>query len=134
MAWTIEVTENAAEEIADLPEDMQARFIHIGELLIAHGPSHVGGPHVDHIRGKLWEMRMKGKDGIARAIYFTASSQRIVVVRAFVKKTPKTPNREIDLAMERMDQFNEQDRELQRVEEKPSREREDPRRVRRPRK
>ena len=34
---------------------------------------------------------MKGKDGIARAIYVTASGERMVVVHAFTKKTQKTP-------------------------------------------
>ena len=40
---------------------------------------------------------MKGKDGISRAIYVTATGQRVVVVRVFVKKTQKIPKREIDL-------------------------------------
>jgi phage-related protein len=52
---------------------------------------------VKHLEGPLWEMRMKGKDGIARAVYVTASNQR-VVVRVFPKKTQKTPRREIELA------------------------------------
>jgi len=43
----------------------------------------------------------KGKDGIARALYVTTWRQRIVIVRAFVKKTKKTPRREIELAFER---------------------------------
>ena len=37
-------------------------------------------------RGALWEMRMKGKDGIARAAYVTATGHRVVVVHVFVKK------------------------------------------------
>ncbi len=44
---------------------------------------------------------MKGKDGIARALYVTASDQRVVIVRVFTKKTQKTPRREIRLALER---------------------------------
>jgi phage-related protein len=66
------------------------------------GPHRVSEPHVKHLRDKLWEMRLKGKDGIARAIYFAATGRRLVVVRAFVKTTQKTPKREIDLALERM--------------------------------
>ena len=54
-----------------------------------------------HLEGSLWEMRMKGKDGVSRAIYVTARGRRVVVVRVFVKKTQKTPRREIDLALER---------------------------------
>ena len=56
---------------------------------------------VRHLEGKLWELRMTGRDGIARAIYVTASGQRVVVVRAFVKKTQKTPLRELEIARQR---------------------------------
>jgi phage-related protein len=49
---------------------------------------------------------MKGKDGISRAIYVTARGQRVVVVRVFVKQTPKTPRREIDLALQRAKEVN----------------------------
>ena len=58
-------------------------------------------PLVKRLEGPLWEMRMKGKDGISRAIYVTAKGRRVVVVRVFVKKTPKTPQQEIDLALKR---------------------------------
>lgn len=44
---------------------------------------------------------MKGKDGISRALYVTVRDKRVVVVRVFVKKTQKTPRREIDLALQR---------------------------------
>ena len=54
-----------------------------------------------HLEGQLWEMRLVGRDGIARAIYVTASSMRVVVVRAFVKKTQRTPRRELVLARQR---------------------------------
>lgn len=58
-------------------------------------------PHVRHIRGQLWELRLKGKAGIARALYITARERRVVIVRAFLKKTEKTPTGEIDLALQR---------------------------------
>jgi Phage derived protein Gp49-like (DUF891) len=51
--------------------------------------------------GKLWELRLTGRDGIARALYVTAIGRRVVVVRAFVKKTQKTPPAEIKLALRR---------------------------------
>jgi phage-related protein len=58
-------------------------------------------PHVKHLRGPLWEMRMRGRDGISRALYVAAAGQRVVIVRVFVKKTQKTPSREIELALSR---------------------------------
>ena len=45
-------------------------------------------------------MRLTGRDGIARALYVTAIGRRVVVVRAFLKKTQKTPRAEIDLALQ----------------------------------
>jgi phage-related protein len=57
--------------------------------------------HVRHIRGPLWEIRLKGKAGIGRALYVTRREQRVVILRAFIKKTEKTPAREIELALER---------------------------------
>ena len=49
----------------------------------------------------LWEMRFSGRDGIARALYVTAKHRRVVVVRVYVKKTPRTPRREIEVALRR---------------------------------
>jgi len=81
--------------------DIQARFLRITELIAAHGLERVHEPYIKHLEGPLWEMRMKGKDGIARAIYVTASGRRVIVVRVFNKKTQKTPRREIDMALAR---------------------------------
>jgi phage-related protein len=41
-------------------------------------------------------MRMKGKDGISRALYVTAVGQRVVVVRVFVNDQSKRPSSEMD--------------------------------------
>ena len=57
-------------------------------------------PHVRHIRGQLWEIRLK-RTGIARALDITAKEQRVVILRAFIKKTEKTPAGEIDVALQR---------------------------------
>lgn len=84
-----------------LPADMRARFMRIALLIESVGLEQVREPHVKHLQGPLWEMRMIGKDGIARALYLTAKGKRVVVVRVFVKKTQKTPRREIELALSR---------------------------------
>ncbi len=100
--WTIETLNTAVDrELAALPADMRARFVRIGELIAAVGLERVGAPHVRHLTGPLWEMRMKGRDGISRALYVVVRERRIVVVRVFVKKTQKTPRREIDVALRR---------------------------------
>jgi phage-related protein len=61
----------------------------------------VGESHVKHIEGCIGEMRLKGRSGIAWALYVTAVGRRVVIVRVFVKKTEKMPRREIDLALSR---------------------------------
>jgi len=53
------------------------------------------------LEGKLWEMRMKGRDGIARAVCVSAMGKRVVVVHAFVKKSKKTPLRALEVARQR---------------------------------
>ena len=102
MAWTVETLSDVVDaELEALPADMRVRFSYISRLIEEFGLDRVREPHVKHVQGLLWEMRMKGKDGISRAIYVTATGQRVVVVRVFVKKTRRTPKREIDLALKR---------------------------------
>lgn len=102
MDWTVEtLNETVDAELADLPPDMLARFIRTAQLIQSAGLPNVGDPHVKHIQGPLWEIRLKGKAGIARALYVTAKQRRVVVLRVFVKKTQKIPSREIKLALQR---------------------------------
>ena len=102
MNWRVEIfDETVAAQLAALPADMQARFLRISELIVAMGIEALGDRHVKHIEGKLWEMRLSGRDGIARALYVTALGRRIVVVHVFVKKTQKIPRDEIRIALRR---------------------------------
>src|ERR1700730_2466261 len=100
MAWTVETLNDVVDaELDDLPADMRARFVHISRLIEEFGLERIREPHVKHLQGALWEMQMKGRTGISRALYVTAVGRRVVVVRIFIKKTQKTPNREIELAL-----------------------------------
>jgi phage-related protein len=102
MNWSVEMlNETVQAEIDALPPDMQAKFLQIVGMIREFGLANVGQPHVKHVRGKLWEMRLKGRDGISRALYVTALGRRVVVVRAFVKKTQEIPEGEINLALRR---------------------------------
>jgi phage-related protein len=102
MPWSVEtLNETVDAELTELPPDMRARLVRIAELIEAVGLPSVKEPHVRHIRDHLWEIRLTGKAGIARALYVTAKGQRVVIVRAFTKKTEKTPAGEIELALQR---------------------------------
>lgn len=101
-SWTLVFTTEAECEFRALPSDMQASGLRIARLLQDFGPQQVREPYVKRLEGKLWEMRLSGQDGIARALYFAQVGRRLCVVRVFVKKTKKTPRREIDLALRRL--------------------------------
>ena len=60
------------KELDALPTDMRARIEHIVRLIADFGLERVREPHVKHLEGRLWEMRLKGRSGIARAVYVTA--------------------------------------------------------------
>ncbi len=108
MSWTVSFVSALAEaEVKALPPDMIARFLRIGEKIASQGLLALREPDVKHLTGKLWEMRLTGRDGIARSFYVTASGQRVVVLRTFVKKTQKTPPREIEIALARMKEVKE---------------------------
>ena len=59
------------------------------------------GDTVKHLEGKLWEIRVKARSGISRAIYVSATGKRVVIVRVFIKKTQKTPAADLELAAKR---------------------------------
>jgi phage-related protein len=102
MAWIVETLNRIVDaEVEALPADMRAKLAHIAKLIEEMGLERVGEPHVKHLEDRLWEMRMTGKSGISRAIYVAAAGRRVVIVRVFVKKTQKTPRREIELALVR---------------------------------
>jgi len=106
--WTVETLNGLVDrELAALPDDMRAHLVRITELIEAHGLPNVGRPHVRPIDRKLWEIRLKGREGIARALYVTARGKRVVIVRAFVKKTAKTPAAEIALAKARAKEIDD---------------------------
>jgi phage-related protein len=95
------VSAEAKAELDALPVDMRASFERIVGLVQAVGLERVHEPYIKHIEDRLWEIRLRGQAGIARSLYVTASGRRVVILRTFVKKTQKTPRREIELARAR---------------------------------
>jgi phage-related protein len=102
MPWVVEFLDQDVEALLDaLPSDMRAHFLRIVNLIEVQGLERVREPYVKHLEAKLWEMRLKGRSGIARAVYVTAIGKRVVVVHVFTKKTQKTPRHEIETALKR---------------------------------
>lgn len=84
-----------------LPATLQARYIGLTARMIEYGPN-LGLPHTDAFGGGLFELRIKGVEGIARVFFCTMVKQEIVMLHSFVKKTQKTPEKELKVAKLRM--------------------------------
>jgi phage-related protein len=83
------------------PVDVVADYARIVELLTEHGPN-LRLPHSRAFGGGLFELRPRGKSGIARAFYCYLVGHRVVVLHAFIKKSQQTPDQEIKIARKRM--------------------------------
>jgi phage-related protein len=102
MRWAFQTLNAVVDaEVKALPADLQARLLRYGDIIEQVGFEGLPRDAVRHLEGKLWELRMIGRDGIARAIYVTAAGRRVVVARVFIKKTQKTPRRELEIARQR---------------------------------
>jgi len=104
MAWTVETLSAVDAEIESLPVALRARLLRLLETVETVGLDALRAPHVRHLDGKLWELRVRAEGGIARGIYVTAAGRRVVVVHVFAKKSRRTPRRALATARERMRQ------------------------------
>ncbi len=85
----------------NLPSTLKARYICLTDRMMEYGPN-LGLPHTDAFGGGLFELRLKGAEGIARVFFCTLVKQEIVMLHSFIKKTQKTPDKEIKIAKQRM--------------------------------
>ncbi len=97
-------SQEVQEEIMNLPVTLQARYIGLTDRMMDYGPN-LGLPHTDAFGGGLFELRLKGAEGIARVFFCLVVKQKIVMLHSFIKKTQKTPDKEIRLAKQRMKEF-----------------------------
>ena len=102
MRWSVETHAAVDAEIAALPVGLRARLIRLLEMVETMGLDQLYVPQARHIDGKLWELRAKADEGIARGLYVALAGRRVVVLHVFVKKTQKTPRAAIDVALARM--------------------------------
>lgn len=106
VTWTVTFFSRRVEsEILALPKGLLARFFHLAERMEMFGPS-LGMPHTRAMGDGLFELRVKAAEGIARFFYCTIVNRRIVVLHQFVKKTDKTPPRELEIAYRRIKELN----------------------------
>ena len=85
----------------ELPDTLAARYIVLTRRMIALGPN-IGEPHTKAFGEGLFELRLKGAEGIARVFFCTLVGKRIVMLHSFIKKSNRTPTREREVAETRM--------------------------------
>ena len=107
MDYSIEYYSEAVEEIIlDLPDTLAARYVVLTRRMMAVG-ANLGPPHTDSFGEGLFELRLKGADGIARVFFCTLIGRRIMMLHSFIKKSQKTPQRELEVARKRMKEIKD---------------------------
>ncbi len=110
MDWTVEFYrdskggEPVAEFLDVLPVEPRAKVLRLMELLARYGVL-LKEPHTKQIRGKIRELRVTDSIGAVRVLYFGHTGKRLILLHGFVKKSDKTPQKEIDIAERRMRDF-----------------------------
>jgi phage-related protein len=102
MQWTVETLDIVDAEISARPVGLQARLLRLMEAVESVGLDRLHEPHVKHVEDKLWELRVKAAEGIARGLYVTLTGRRVVILHVFVKKSQKIPRAALGLARSRM--------------------------------
>jgi phage-related protein len=62
----------------------------------------VGMPYCRSLGNGLWEVRSDLTDGMIGRVVFCVVGGRMVLLHGFIKKTRKTPAKDMDLALKRM--------------------------------
>ena len=108
MRWTVTFySPKVEQEALDLPAGILANFLRIVELIREFGPD-LGRPHTAPLSGGLFEIRAKGREGIARSVFCTVKGREIVVLITVVKKSNKIEARHMETARKRMKEVQEQ--------------------------
>jgi phage-related protein len=109
MDWKIVYYDDDLQQtILDLPPGLQARYIHLTERIVVFGPD-LGMPHTRALGEGLAELRIKAKEGIGRVFFCTLSGRRVMMLHVLVKKSAKTPPKDLKIARERMKEARDAD-------------------------
>ena len=104
MAWKITYHNiNIEKAVIELPDSLYAKYIRMTEMMAVHGPS-LGMPHTKPMGEGLFELRLKGKEGISRVFYCTLIGKEIRMLHVIIKKTEKTPLQDLALARKRVEE------------------------------
>jgi len=104
MNWQIKYYSTKLEdEILELPDGLLAKYLRLTDLICEFGPN-LGMPHTKSLDRGLFELRVKSKEGIVRVFFCTKVGKKIIMLHHYIKKTQKTPKREMKIAKTRMNE------------------------------
>lgn len=102
MSWTATFFNlKVKEETLNFPDGILSNLLHILDIIEEFGPN-IGKPYTASMGHGLFEIRARGKEGIGRSLFCTVTGKEIIILNSFIKKTQKTPRKEIELARKRM--------------------------------
>ena len=102
MSWKVTFFDKKVEdETLGFPAGILANLLHVLEMIEEFGPA-IGKPHTAPMGEGLYEIRAKGKEGIGRSLFCTIKGKEVIILHSFIKKTQKTPRKEINKARNRM--------------------------------
>ena len=90
------------------PVGIRAVYARITERMVIFGPN-LGMPFTRSMGDGLFEIRSKGREGIGRAFFCTLVGEEIVILHAFIKKSDKTPQKELATARRRLREIRNED-------------------------
>ncbi len=90
--------------ITTLQKPTQGKWLRSLILLEVYGKN-LGMPHARRLTSNLSELRIRGNQEV-RA-FFTVDDDQVRIIHAFVKKTQKIPQREIEIAENRLKRLTE---------------------------
>jgi phage-related protein len=93
--------EDVQNQILNLPHSLAARYVALSRRMEISG-GNLGEPHTKLLANGLFELRLKGAEGIARVFYCTKIERQIVILHCFIKKSQSIPLKELGLAMKRL--------------------------------
>ena len=107
MTWKLRYhDEKLQDAVLTLPVGLLARYLQLTDRMVLYGPD-LGMPHTRSMGSGLFELRLKSQEGIGRVFYCTLVQRQIVMLHQFVKKTDKTPPKELAVARKRMKEWKD---------------------------
>lgn len=102
MEWKISYyNDSVMQKILALPKSLLAKYLRTVSLIELFG-ANLGEPHSKAFGNGLFELRLKGQEGIARVFYCTVIGKEVIILHSFIKKTQKTPKKELEITKSRL--------------------------------